>query len=187
MISHDLAAHRSCCTSSRARCTRNSQSPCADMTGRPGGARPSEELLRMLGRPHAETAERKDSSGFRERPLPVGLFAPMPQPPYGSRSLYSDSPRSPSSGKGDSTLGSSSVTRSTRRGPQPRTCGARSLHPLRARVSGRVGRRLVPGARAVSGCPRGLESGTRPGSSVREKAEGARAGGGPFPWDPERG
>lgn len=32
MISHALAAHRSCGTSSRARCTRNSQSPWADMT-----------------------------------------------------------------------------------------------------------------------------------------------------------
>lgn len=40
MISHALAAHRSCCTNSRARCTRNSQSPWADMAQEGSGRRP---------------------------------------------------------------------------------------------------------------------------------------------------
>lgn len=93
MISYALAADTSCYTTSRARCTGNSQSPCADMTrgpaqretgatgpsGSAGAAAATGELPRMLGPRHSDSAERKGSSGSREEPLPVGLpFSPCP-------------------------------------------------------------------------------------------------------------
>lgn len=95
MISQALAAHKSCCTSSRARCTRNSQSPCADMahdaSGRwPKAAEPSGSktqppqprspgrLLRMS----VESPGRRRSgsgrvSGFCEKLSPAGSQLPL--------------------------------------------------------------------------------------------------------------
>lgn len=139
VMSQALAAHRSCGTSSRARCTRNSQSPWADAdaarahAGPQGGGRHGPGRRRR-GRYYAgaERAERFRVCGRPPRAC-LRLWGPRP----GSSPGASGSPRRRSSG---------SLSAGSRRDPV-------SPGSLRARPPGRPqdagggsGPRTVPGA-----------------------------------------
>lgn len=135
-MSQALAAHRSCGTSSRARCTRNSQSPWADMTrpepagpqggGTPRAWPPPGPLLRRRGARRALPGLRAASA-----PAPVGPSAG--QLPGSVPISEAAEQREPVGGLGA-------------RPPCPRGACARAARAAPRRRKGGGGPRTVPGA-----------------------------------------